>query len=431
MTAVIQAGGHGMRLRELTHDKIPKPLFPIDGIPIIKRQIDTLAREGISEFIIITGHLGDMIERFVGDGKSFGAKLRFFRESIPLGSGGALPAVADMIGHDDCLLINGDLVFDFYLERMIRFHNEKKAEITLFAHPNTHPHDSDLLKTDKSGRVMSIDFKNNIREYWYENLINAGTAIINPRVLRGFPRNAELNFEHDIVRELTASGSAIYAYRSPEYVRDAGTPDRLREAERDIISGLTAARNLRNKQKAIFSDRDGTINKDAGLLYKEDQFELSDGASEAIRIINNSGYLALCVTNQSVVARGLCTEDDVRCIHNKMETLLGERGAYLDGVAFCPHHPDKGYPEERPEYKIRCDCRKPGVGMITDFARRFNIDLSESWMVGDTETDMQCGVNAGLHTCLIGNAPCRIKADIKCVDLLDAVQKIIDQSRSK
>lgn len=128
-----------------------------------------------------------------------------------------------------------------------------------------------------------------------------------------------------------------------------------------------------------------------------------DGVAEAIRKINESGYLAVVVTNQPVVARGEVSFEELEEIHNKMETLLGKEGAYLDAIYYCPHHPHKGYEGERPELKIDCDCRKPKPGMMLKAAADFNIDFSKSWMVGDGENDIKAGINAGCKTVLLSN----------------------------
>ena len=137
------------------------------------------------------------------------------------------------------------------------------------------------------------------------------------------------------------------------------------------------------------------------------------------------------VTNQPVVARGMCGMADVKEIHRKLATLLGQEGAYLDGIVFCPHHPDKGYPEENPAYKIPCHCRKPEIGMLTACAEAYHIDLSQSWMVGDTTVDIQTGLNAGTHTALVltGETGKDGKYDVQPqhigADLLDVVKQII------
>jgi D,D-heptose 1,7-bisphosphate phosphatase len=245
------------------------------------------------------------------------------------------------------------------------------------------------------------------------------------------------DLEKDIFSKMIADGDAIYAYRSPEYIKDAGTEDRIEEVSNHVKSGFVRARNLRNKQRCIFMDRDGTVNVYKGLVYKEDDFCFEIGAIEAIKLINDTGLLAVVVTNQPVVARGLCAIEDVENIHNKMKTLLGRSGALLDRVMFCPHHPDKGYPEENPVYKIPCDCRKPNTGMFDACIAEFNIDIETSWMIGDSTTDIQSGKNVGLKTALVltGEAgkdgKYDVRADIVCENLLDAVYKILEGGACK
>ncbi|MCH3958710.1 MAG: HAD family hydrolase, partial [Selenomonas sp.] len=131
------------------------------------------------------------------------------------------------------------------------------------------------------------------------------------------------------------------------------------------------------------------------------EFELLPGVAESIREFNAAGFLVIVVTNQPVVARGEVSFTGLEDIHKKMETLLGQQGAYVDGIYVCPHHPDRGFAGEISELKIDCDCRKPKPGLILRAAEDFNIDLAASWMVGDSARDIECGRNAGCHTALL------------------------------
>lgn len=432
MQAVIMAGGKGTRLRAITNDTIPKPMAFVAGKPILLWQIEQLRDQKIQDIILIIGHLGYKIQDFFGDGRNFGVNIRYIEESTPLGTAGALALLPPLLNQEDFFLIFGDVLFDIDLQRMARYHTEKGADVTLFVHPNVHPFDSDLVVCDDSGRVKYFDSKHNVRNYWYRNCVNAGFYIMKRSVCDRVPMNFKVALEKDLLTSMIEDGCPIFGYCSPEYIRDVGTVDRIIHAESEIASGFIASKNLRNKQKAIFLDRDGTINKKNGLVYTEKQFELEDNAVEAIRKINASGYLAIVVTNQPVVARGLCQMEDVERIHMKLETLLGREGVYLDEIKFCPHHPDKGYPEENPLYKIPCRCRKPDIGMIQECVEKFNIDLTQSWMVGDTTVDIQTGKNAGTHTALVltgeagSDKKYSVTSDLICKDLLDAVNAIID-----
>jgi len=404
MKVVIMAGGRGTRIAELFPD-IPKPLIPVDGMPILEREIRSLASQGFKDLILTVGYLADKIIAYFGDGSQLGVKIDYFVEETPLGNAGALFQLRDKIGDEPFFLLNADAAFDVDFNRMLDFHKKHGELVTLFTHPNSHPYDSGLIIADKDGIVERWLSKDDERPQWYNNRVNAGLHIINPEVLElslnnldidpmtGFP-NGKVDLDRQILKPLCGTGK-MFCYDSPEYVKDMGTPERFHQVEADYRNGVVQAKNLHNKQKAVFLDRDGTINKYVGFLRNIDEFELIEGASEAIKRINQSGYLAIVVTNQPVIARGDVSWDELHEIHKKMETLLGKDGAYLDGLYICPHHPDKGFEGERPEYKLDCDCRKPKPGLLLHAAKDFNIDLSQSVMIGDSERDVEAGKNAG------------------------------------
>lgn len=405
MQAVIMAGGQGTRLRALTQDKIPKPMIEICGKPLLQWQIENLKENGIDDIIVVVGHLGDLILN------KFGGTVRYYEEDKPLGTAGALPIIQDLLD-DDFFLIYGDLFFNIDFQRMINFHHQHKGEGTLFVHPNSHPYDSDLIELDENNRIEQIIFKKQARNKWLHNCTNAGIYIFNKSILNVFPDYAKVDLEKEILPQL----ECLYAYSSSEYVKDIGTVDRYYQVSNDIINNIPFHRNFKNKQKAIFLDRDGTINKEVGLISDPSQLILLPNAAAALRLINDSEYLAIVVTNQSVVARGMCSMKDVDYIHAKLEDLLGREGAYLNDIFFCPHHQDKGYPDENKEYKIDCDCRKPKPGLLLKAAEQYNIDLSQSWIIGDAERDKQAGINAGVKPIIIPQ---------DAIDILDAVRKIL------
>lgn len=425
------AGGKGTRLVSLTKDEIPKPMAIVAGRPILEWQIRTLRDNGITDIVIAVGHLGEKIIKHFGNGHSLGVNLRYYQETEPLGSAGCLYKIRDMLDEGPFLLVFGDLIFDIDINRMEVFHNSNNAEATLFAHPNAHPYDSDLIVTNTDGLVIHFDSKHNDRSgYWYDNCVNAGLYIFDRSFCERIAALKKTDLEKDILLPMTERGGKIYAYRSPEYVKDVGTPDRISSAEKELLSGYTASRNLKNRQKAIFIDRDGTLNVSHGLIYRQEDFELYPFAAEAVDIINKSGYLAIIISNQPSVARGLCGIKDIENIHKKMKTLLGRAGVFLDDVKYCPHHPDKGYPEENPAYKVKCNCRKPNIGMIKECADKYNIDLSQSWFIGDTTSDIRTGKNAGTGTVLVltGEAgkdgKYQDEPDYVCANLLEAVKLI-------
>ncbi len=414
MKTVIMAGGKGTRISSVAFD-VPKPMIKIEGKPVLEREIECLRDQGFTDLIITVSHLAEHIINYFGDGSSFGVAIEYFIEETPLGNAGALFKMQDKL-NEDFLLLNADSVFDIDFNRFVDYHKSKGGLVTLFTHPNSHPYDSGVLITGEDGSVDRWLTKEDVRPRWYRNRVNAGLHVINPNVLDMLDVDVEkigtedqngkiikVDLDRQILKPLCETGK-MFCYDSPEYVKDMGVPDRYESVCSDYREGRVQAKNLKNKQKAVFLDRDGTINRYVGFLRNIEEFELLPGVAAAIRKINESGYLAIVVTNQPVIARGEVTYEQLQEIHNKMETLLGMQGAYLDRIYFCPHHPLKGYEGEIPELKIKCECRKPKSGMFFKAEKDFNIDLSQSWMVGDSENDIKAGKAAGCRTALIGVA---------------------------
>lgn len=418
MKVIIMAGGKGTRISSIASD-IPKPMIKVAGKPVLEMEINNLREQGFIDIIITVGHLGNVIVDYFGDGSRFGVNIQYYNEVEPLGNAGALYALKNEL-KDDFFLINGDAIFDIDFNKMLEFHRQCKGKATILTHPNNHPFDSGLIAVDEKCSVTDWFTKEGARPEYYENRVNAGIHIISPELLVGFSEGEKVDLDRQLLKPLAGTGQ-MFAYDSSEYVKDMGTPERYRQVCFDYERGIVKNKNLRKKQKAIFLDRDGVINKYVGFLRDCDSFELIDGVSEAIKKINESGYLAVVVTNQPVVARGEVTFSELRNIHNKMETLLGNEGAYLDKIYFCPHHPDKGFSGEIEELKKECLCRKPRAGMLLKAAEELNIDLSLSWMIGDSKSDIEAGKNAHCKTALVGEG--KFGQDVSCSSLLDFVEK--------
>lgn len=386
------AGGRGTRISELFPD-IPKPMIPVCGISVLEREICSLKEQGFTDIILTVGYKAEIIMNHFGNGENYGVNIDYFVEEEPLGNAGALFHLKDKLT-EDFLLLNADAMFNVDFNRFVEFHKAHNGKVTLFTHPNNHPYDSGLIIANKDNQVEQWLSKEDIRPQYYQNRVNAGLHVISPKILNMKVNTTKVDLDRQVLKPLCGTGK-MYCYDSPEYVKDMGTPDRYEGVCKDFEKGIVEARNLRNKQKAIFLDRDGTINKYVGFLRKTEQFELLDGVSEAIKKINQSGYLAVVITNQPVIARGEVTYEGLQEIHNKMETLLGKDGAYLDAIYYCPHHPDSGFEGEIKELKIDCNCRKPKPGLLLQAAKELNIDLTQSWMIGDSDTDVKAGEAAG------------------------------------
>ena len=430
MKTIIMAGGKGTRISSVASD-IPKPMIRIEGKPVLEHEIECLRDQGFTDLIITVSHLGHIIMDYFGDGsgispstgKPFGVQIEYYVEKEPLGNAGALFRLKDKLT-EDFLLLNADAIFDVDFNRFIAFHKQHGGVATLFTHPNSHPYDSGLVFADDNGAVTKWLAKEDDRPQYYRNRVNAGLHVLSPKILEQDINTPKIDLDRQLLKPLAGTGS-MFCYDSPEYVKDMGTPERYESVCKDFAAGMVKGKNLQNKQKAIFLDRDGTLNRYIGFLRNIEDFELLPDVCEAVKRINESGYLAIVVTNQPVIARGEVTYAQLQEIHNKMETLLGEKGAYLDAIYYCPHHPHKGYEGEIPELKFDCSCRKPKPGMLVQAAEDFNIDLSQSWMVGDSENDILAGKAAGCKTVLVGEG--LYQQDVTVASVMEFAQNYLHQ----
>ena len=394
MKVVIIAGGQGTRIASV-NSEIPKAMIPINGKPIIEYQVELAKRYGFNDFLFIIGYLGDQIESYFQDGSQWGVHISYFRETTPLGTAGALGLLRDQLT-EDFFVFYGDTVMDFDMLHMLNYHRANQADATLFLHPNDHPYDSDIVDIDAQGKVRGFHHKPHPEGFIAHNMVNAALFIFSPKILTAIEPGVKCHIEKHVLPRCIASGMNLYGYVSAEYIKDMGTPDRYYAVCDDVVSGKVARLNRAYARPAVFLDRDGVINYEVDLLHRVEQMQLIPGAAEAIHRINQMGYLAIVVTTQPVIARNLCSFEELEQIHMQMETLLGHEHAYVNAIYYCPHHPDAGYPEERKEYKITCNCRKPAPGMLLQAAKDWNIDLKNSYMIGDSQRDVEAGNNAGV-----------------------------------
>lgn len=428
---LILAGGKGTRLCDRLGGK-PKSLIEIAGKPLLDYQMTLAGKYGFQDVHLLLGYEAKQIRDYCGDGSKWGVTLHYHEEPQPIGTAGAVLRILDQLA-ERFIIMYGDTMLDVDLDRFFKAHKSSKASVTLFVHPNDHPHDSDLVELDDESLVINFHPYPHSQDSYLPNLVNAALYVAEKSALAKIEYDGGvLDFGKHVFPALLQQGNKIYGYKSVEYIKDIGTPKRVDTVSADLWSGKVASRAAKCRKKAIFLDRDGTINLHSGHISNLDNFVLLPRVAEAIGAINRSEYLCIVITNQPVIARGEIDEMTLNQIHYKMETLLGRGRAYIDALYYCPHHPDKGFPNERKEYKIICQCRKPAIGLLKKAEQDLNLDLAQSWFIGDSTVDVETAKRAGMKSILLqtGVAGADKKfasiPDFKCTDLMAATKAIIN-----
>lgn len=373
-----------------------RSLEKIGDKTLLELQIAALKNAGVED-IYVSLPRGT---RDLAPSADFGEGVHLLFVEPGLSTGGAIPLCPR---DDDLLFVPGDLLFDVDLERFLSFHQEKGGYLTCLSHPEAHPEKKDVLLVKPNGQGFIILPKEttSARDFDYANLVPTDLCILSADLLETFDDEdlCPMDFRREVF-EPTLAIEGLFSYLSPEYVKALESKADKDAFARDLQKGIPSRKNLKNPQTAFFLDRDGTINIFGDYVVKPEMLQLIPGAAKAIKRINDEGYLAICVTNQPVVARGEASPEQMRDILWRLELLLGKEGAHLDAIYFCPHYP-KAYEGSNPDYTKECRCRKPKIGMLLEAQKEFHVDLASSWFIGDTTRDVQTGLNAGTHTALL------------------------------
>ncbi len=390
MEAIILAGGFGTRLRPCVDD-LPKPLAPVGGRPFLEYLLDYLYINGVHRAIISTGYMAEKIEEVIGN-RYRGMTVAYCREDTPLGTGGAIKKALGMCKEPYAAVINGDTFFDVDLFEMSRAHFNSGCPITMAAKM--------LKNVERSGFIEISDGKLcGFCEKGVQGagLINGGIYIIDKNALDAVSEE-KFSLEKQVLETLLLP---VRVFESDAYFIDIGIPEEFARA-----NSQTEMLKSRRKRRAVFLDRDGTVNVDTGHLYRIEDFEFLPDADKAIARLKQKGYLVIIITNQAGIAKNLYTADDVDALHRHIDSLLMNKYSVIaDGYYYCPHHPQAVLEE----YRKSCDCRKPEAGLIlkavSDFAQiGAEIDLEKSFAVGNRRSDLLAGINAGItKTVLIGS----------------------------
>jgi histidinol-phosphate phosphatase family protein len=395
--AVVLAGGKGTRLVGAAGTAAPpKVIAPLAGVSAIDLVLGWLSREGVTEVVLCLGHRAEEIRARVGGGERFGLCIRSFVEDAPRGTAGAVKAREAEL-EERFFVVYADVVAEVDLARMLQRHVAQGALATLAVHPNDHAYDSDRVVTSSDGRIVRLVRKEEPVGPEAGALASAALYVMERALLaRVKSEGSPQDFARDVFPQLVGEGLPLFAYRTTEYIKDMGTPDRQARVERDLLLGKPASMRLSAYRPAVLTDRDGVLITDAQYITLPSQIEILPGVAPALRKLNLAGVLAVCCTNQPVIARGELTFEGLHDLHRLLEGKLGQEGAWLDAFYACPHHPHRGFPGERAELKVECECRKPLPGMLLAASKDLGIDRRASIFVGDRTIDLRAARAAGV-----------------------------------
>jgi D,D-heptose 1,7-bisphosphate phosphatase len=375
--AVILVGGKGTRLGDLTHD-LPKPLMDIDGRPFLDYLLEMVARHGYSDIILLAGHLGGVIKQMYQGRRIRNAMVRVFCEETPLGTAGALVSARHALD-DDFLMMNGDALFDVNLRALevSARGSGMPATIALKSVDDVSRYGS---VEERGGRVVSFAEKNSDRRG--PGKINGGIYVLKREIAFSIEQ-LPCSMETDVFSRLVETGK-IYGWNSEGYFIDIGVPEALERGRQELP--------LLRRRPAAFLDRDGVINFDKGYTFRPEDLQFLPGAADAIRHLNDAGYLVIVVTNQAGVARGYYTLDDAHRFNTEIQRRMAAEGAHIDQFYVAPYHPEGVVTE----YAIDHADRKPNPGMLIRGFMEWPIEMDRSFLIGDKQSDVEAASRAGI-----------------------------------
>ncbi len=401
--AAILAGGFGTRLGHITRKK-PKALVEVGGSPFISHLLLQLNSLGVENAVLLTGYRHGMLRDYCGDGKKWGVKLRYSRETKPLGTGGAL-LLAKRKLKGTTLVLNGDSYMPLPLAKMMDAHRKNGAWATILC-----------MRGELAARgAIDLDGKGMVREFGEKGktgigYFNTGAYLIGEKALEllaKLKRRGELLSVEKSLFPLLATRKKLFAYKGIGPFEDMGTHEGLARAH-SVMGG------------AIFLDRDGVINRNRkNYVLKVSDFKFEGRALSGMKKLSGFGMPIFVVTNQSAIGRGIASMKEVDMVHGRMLSEFMREGIRVKDVFVCPHAPS-----------IKCKCRKPKIGMLLQAKRKYGVNLSASVVIGDATSDIEMGKRAGCKTILVKtghggkDGKHKVKSDFVAKDLEDAAGKL-------
>lgn len=404
MEAIILAGGIGSRLKSVVAD-VPKPMALVGNKPFLTYIIDYLIEHGITKVILSIGYKASIIQDYFGE-QYQGISIEYAIEKERLGTGGAIKNAMQYASDDYVLVTNGDSIFKANITELVNIQNEKKADVTIALKKmfDFERYGSVLLNNEQ--RILQFEEKKPLKE----GLINTGVYIFNRKSFEAesFPKIFSIEKEYF---EKHDENRLFIGVEQEGYFLDIGIPQDYRKADFDL--------NIKDQVDetwTLFLDRDGVINKkiDGDYVRNTDQFEWLEGSLESIVQFGKTFGRIIVVTNQQGIGKGLMTEEALQEVHNYLCTSVKSKGGHIDAVYFAPNLVSEHSP-----------MRKPGIGMALKAKEEFSeIDFSKSLMIGDSISDMEFAINAGIFPIFLN----KIKNDrFLTLESLSAFREILFQ----
>ena len=395
MQAVIICGGKGNRLKKI-YRFTPKALIKFNRMSNLQYQIYQLKRNGINDFLFLTNFMKKKITSFLKKQNINNCKI--LSDKNTFGTAGSLIGAKKYL-KNEFIVLYSDIFIEFDFNNFIKFSRKKNSDCSVVVQANSHPHDSDTVEYDKYNVINKIIFKNSKAKK-----INNATASIfyfkKSSIKNIFFKK---NLSKDIVKDILPiiiKKKHLYAYKTIEYLNDFGTPDRFRDVKHCIKKGNIKNLALKNKKTAVFLDRDGVINKELGVGVKNiNDFHILPKVGKAIAKLNINNIPCFIVSNQSVLAKKQITLDHFKKIIMFFDMYLSKHKAYVDDFLFCPNYKNIKYKDKKNSFFSK--FRKPNPGMIFSLTKKYNINLSKSYLIGDSDTDVLAGKRARVKTILL------------------------------
>jgi mannose-1-phosphate guanylyltransferase / phosphomannomutase len=402
VTAVIVAGGKGTRIASIAEGR-PKSLMPIGGRSVLSRHLDLIRKSEIASHVyVVTSGRSEAIEEALSAEFAETDNVCIITEPNPLGSAGYLGEILGT-AEGPVLILFGDVLSNLSFNEVLKFHRDRSADATVVVRTTDHPEDSDLVEVNLQNCVERILLKPHTQMPQKDALGITGVFMLSDSIYREIHGGFK-----DLVRDVIApgvnSGRRVFALRSCCYFKDIGTPERYAQANLDWRSGKIDQSVPIARRRAAFIDRDGTIIEFKRRIGGIEDVELRPGVARAIRKVNESGALAIVVTNQPAIAHGTCSLEEVERINEYIESRLRTHGASLDGWYVCPHHPTSQSISRRLDYCVECSCRKPKPGLVERAMEGFEIDIARSAVFGDSWRDQQLAKHVGAGVYIVNSS---------------------------